>query len=155
MFTVPADAWYAYAGVAAASLVVFGVAAGLPTAPPPDASSAARTVDRVASSHYTASASHALDADSMRLTSRGLTLRTDAGNAHATFRYGPVTPVRRGTELGRVLGGADPTRVFGSSAQLRNASAAARSRDPSWRPAPGRLHARRVTWGSVNVTLVG
>lgn len=155
MFTVPADAWYAYAGVAAASLVVFGVAAGLPTAPPPDASSAARTVDRVASTHYAASASHALDADAMRLTSRGLTLRTDAGSVHATFRYGPVTPVRRGTELGRVLGGADPDRVFDTTGALAEATADARARDPSWRPASERLHARRVTWGGVNVTLVG
>jgi hypothetical protein len=155
MFDIPVSGWYAYAGVAATSLVLFGVAAALPTAPPPDAAAAARAVDATAASEYAATAVHPLAADAVRLSPRGLTLDGGGGRAHATFRYGSVTPVRPGTALAAVLTGARPATVFDTPEELVAAAAAARARTPTWRPAPDRLRIRRVTWRGVNVTLVG
>lgn len=154
MFDVPVDAWYLWLGVAAASLAVLGSALGLPTAPPPDAAAVADTVDSVAASPYAGVGEHPIDADEMRLDARTVALGTDGGVARARFAYGPVVPVREGP-LRAVLVGATPERAFASPAAFERAVVAARERDPAWRPAPDRLLVRRVSWGGVDVTLVG
>ena len=155
MFDVPVDAWYAWLGLAVASVAVLGTAASLPTAPPPDATGVAETVDRTATADYGTSASHPLDADEIRIGTRRLALRNGAGTAHATFAFGPVTPVAEGTDLRRVLEGAPPATVFADAEALRQAIVAARVEEAEWRRVDGPLVVRRVSWEGVDVTLVG
>lgn len=155
MFDAPVDAWYVWLGLTAASASVFGVAAALPAEPPPDAAGVATVVDGVATSPHDAAGEHPLPGvDRLRLTPSGVGLAGDGGRAHATFRYGAVTPVRDG-RLSRLLDGASPGRVFDDPAALASAARAARNRDARWRRAPDRLRVRRLTWGEVDVTLVG
>ena len=154
MFDVPLDAWYAWIGLALASVAVFGVVASLPTAPPPDAAGVADTVDRVAAAEYAATAEHPLDADAIRLRPRGVSLRSDAGTARASFAFGPVTPVPPGSDLEAVVHGTPPDRVFDSTDAFRQAVVDARARDPTWRPVERTLLVRRVSTGGYDVTLV-
>ena len=156
VFQVPVDGWYAWLGVAAASVAVLAVALGLPTAPPPDAAGAADAVDRIAATEYGASAEHPLDAATeIKVTPRRIGLRNDAGTTSATFVYGPVTPVVAGGPLRRVLAGAPPDAVFDSLAEFRRVAAAARNRRAEWRPVDGRLIVRHLALGRTDVTLVG
>ena len=68
MFEIHADAMYTWVGLAVVSVAVFGVAATLPTTPPPDATGLAHTVDSVATSEYAATAEHGLAAERIRIT---------------------------------------------------------------------------------------
>lgn len=154
MFDAPVDAWYVWLGVTAASLVAFGVAAELPTAPPPDAARVADTVDSVAGCEYAATAEHPLSARQIKLGSYRLGLRGDGGAAHATFAYGPVAPVEGSARLRRVLDGTPPKTVFGSPAELRAAVADARETRPKWKRAENTLRVRCVSWEGVDATLV-
>lgn len=154
MFDVPVDATYVWFGVGAVSLAVFGVAVGLPSAAPPDAAAAADAVDAVAVGPPGAVDDHELQADRLRLGSARIALESDGGRAHATFAY-PVTPAVSDDGLERVLDGDRPPSLFTSPAAFAETAAAARERNSDWRPAPDRLTARRITWGDVNVTLVG
>lgn len=155
MFDVPADAWYVWLGVAAASVAVAGVAVDLPARPPPDAAAAAAAVDAVAAGGHAATTTHPLRATAVRVGPRRIALRNAAGTASAAFAFGPVTPAAPDDRLRRVLRGAPPSRVFASPAALRRAAAAARAGDPRFRPTDGRLRVRRVRWGEVDVTLAG
>ncbi|AQL41987.1 hypothetical protein BV210_04305 [Halorientalis sp. IM1011] len=155
MFDAPADTWYLWVGVATASALAFGVAAALPTTVPPDAQRAAATVDAVATSPHNATGEHTLDATAVELGSRRIGLRNDGGTTHAAFAYGPVTPVRGGTDLAAVLRGEPPGDVFSNATEFRTAAAEARNRTRAWRETDGRLVARRVTWEGIDVTLVG
>jgi hypothetical protein len=154
MFDVPIDAWYLWLGLAAASVAVFGVAAQLPTEPPPDATAAANAVDVVASSPHPASLTYPLTADESRLGPERIALRTEDGTARASFAYGPVTSVQDGTLLWEVLRGARPSHVFESPAALERAATAARESPAKWRPADDHLRVRRISWEGVDVTLV-
>lgn len=154
MFDVPVDAWYLWLGAATASLALLGSALALPTTPAPDAASVADTVDSVAASPYAAVGEHPLTADEIKLTGRTVALGTDGATGRARFAYGPVVPVRNGP-LRTVLVGTPPQRAFESPETFGRAVESARDRDPAWRPAPDRLLVRRVTWGGVDVTLVG
>ncbi|MFB6281747.1 MAG: hypothetical protein ABEH40_06990 [Haloferacaceae archaeon] len=156
MFGVHADGWYAWLGVAAAGVAVLAVVLALPTAPPPDSAGAADAVDGVAAAEYGAVAEYRLDAArEVRIGPRRIALRNDAGTTQATFAYGPVTPVRSGGPLRRVLEGTPPTAAFGSAAAVRRAAAAARTGGTEWRPVDGPLVARRVALEGRDVTLVG
>lgn len=154
MFDVPVDAWYLWLGAAMASLALLGSALGLPTTPAPDAAAVADTVDTVAASPYAAVSEHPLTADEIKLTVRTVALGADGATGRARFAYGPVVPVRNGP-LRSVLVGTPPERTFESPTAFGRAVETARGRDPAWRPAPDRLLVRRVTWGGVDVTLVG
>jgi len=156
MFDVPLSATYCFLGLAAASLVVVGVAADLPTRPPPDARAAANTVDALAASEYPGTATHPVDAASVRVTPRTIGLRTDAGATHATFTFGPVTPVDAGSRLGAVARGTPPSEAFDSPRAFEAMAEATRedARDAPWRSAPDEIVVRRVNWGEVRVTLV-
>jgi hypothetical protein len=154
MFDAPVDAWYAWLGLSAAALVVLGVVTSLPTAPPPDASGVAETVDAVATTEYDTAASRALDAQTIRIGPRRIGLRNDAGTTHATLGY-RVVSVTRDARLVRVLRGETPESSFDSSTAFERAVSAARARDPAWRPAGDYLVVRHVPWGGVDVTLVG
>lgn len=154
MFDAPIDAWYVWLGVALASTVAFGLATAFPTAPPPDAAAVADAVDTVAASDHAGTAEVPLTADAIKLAPGRVSLRADGATAHATFVYGPVTPVRDGTLLWEVLQGAPPEHVFDSVADFRQAVRVARDRPPEWEPANERLVARRLTWEGIDVTLV-
>lgn len=158
MFEPTVDAWYVWVGLSLASVGALGAATSLPTAPPPDATSAARVVDGVAGSPYAATGEHPLArTDEIRLSPSSIGLRGPEGVAHASFRDGPVTPVGRSDRLRRVLDGSPPGREFDGPDALRAAARTARvrARTPSWRPAPDTLRVRHVTWRGVDVTLVG
>jgi hypothetical protein len=154
MFDTPVDAWYAWLGVSAAALVVFGVVTSLPTAPPPDAAGAAETIDAVAAAEYDTTAVRALDARAVDVDSQRIGLRNDAGTTHATLGY-RVVPVGDDARLARVLRGAPPRTVFAAATAFERAASATHAGDSAWRPAGDYLVARHCSWGDVDVTLVG
>ncbi|WP_137283347.1 DUF7283 family protein [Halorussus salinisoli] len=154
MFDAPVETWYLWVGLAVASTAAVGLAATLPRSPPPDAASAAETVDSVAASAHPTTGVHPLSADAVRVGPYRIWLRDGGVTGHATFAYGPVTPVRRDTALWDVLRGAPPESVFGTPTDFRQVAADARDRTPAWR-SHDELTARRVTWEGVDVTLVG
>jgi hypothetical protein len=155
MFGVPIDAWYTWLGLSIASVALVGVAAALPTAPPPAATDAAETVDRTAATTHPATAEHPLNARAIRVEPRGIGLRNDAGTAHATFAFGPVTPASGSDPLTAILHGAPPGTRFASGEALCAAGRRARDRPPRWRSAEGQLIVRHVVWEGCDVTLVG
>ncbi|WP_415380820.1 hypothetical protein [Halosimplex sp. TS25] len=157
MFDTAVESTYVWLALAVVGAGVLGLALRVPTAPPPDATGVARTVDSVASSPHEATGSHPVDARQMQLGSHRLSLRGPGGDAHASFAYGPVVPATGGDgdRLGAVLQGVPPGRAFASKQRFERALDRSRTRDPSWQPAPERLVVRRVTWGEVNATLVG
>jgi hypothetical protein len=157
MLDVPIDSWYAWFGLSLAGLALVGAVAGLPTTPPPNAAAAAVTVDRVAAAEYAATAEHPLDATAVRIGSRRLSLRNDAGTAHATFAFGPVTPVPVGdSPLRDVLYGAHPSTVFASPTAFHQAVVDARAAagDAPWRDVDRTMIVRRTSWEGVDVVLV-
>jgi len=155
MFDVPVESTYVWVALALVSASVLGLAVRVPSAPPPDATGVARTVDSVASSPYEATARHPIEADEIRLGSERVGVRTDAGASHAGFAYDRVVPASGAGPLGYVLRGRPPERVFDSRRAFSVAVKRARNGTASWRPAPERLLVRRVSWGGVNATLVG
>lgn len=154
MFDVPADAAYVWLGVATVGTVALAVALGLPSASPPEAGAVADAVDAVAAGPPGSRGSHGLAADRIRIGPHRLGLEGPGGRAHATFAYGPITPVGDGP-LGRVLGGHRRGEVFDSQEAFERAVRDARTENASWRPAPDNLRIRRVRWGDVDATLVG
>jgi len=155
VFDVPLDGLYAWVGLATASAVLLAAATGLPTTPPPDAAGVADTVDRTAVTAYGATAEHPVDATEIELTPNGIGLRNDAGTTHATFAYGPVTPVLPGTTIEAVLDGVPPERAFGTAAAFERAVERARARESEWRPVDGPIRVRHVVGEGYDVTLVG
>jgi len=154
MFDAPVDAWYVWIGLGITSVVLFGLVLGLPTASPPEANAVADVVDTVAASAHTQTADRPLSVEEVKLGPDRVSLRGPGGTSHATFVYGPVTPVRDGTLLWEVVQGAAPEHVFDSPAAFRRAIRAARERVPAWRAADDRLVVRTVTWEGTDVTLV-
>lgn len=157
MLDLPLDSWYAWLGLSLAGVALVGAASGLPTVPPPNADSAAATVDRVAAAEYAATAEHPLDATAVRLGTRRLELRNDAGTAHATLAFGPVTPVpTNDSALRDVVHGAHPSTAFDTPEAFRQAIIDARARggDAPWRAVDRTLLVRRTTWEGVDVVLV-
>lgn len=154
MFDVPLDAWYSWLGLSLASLALFGVVTGLPTTAPPDATSVANTVDRVAASSHPTTAEHPLDATAIRLGPHRVGLKNSGGNAHASFAFGPVTPVVDDSRLQQVLYGRPPSDVFDSRREFQQALVEARTEPPTWEPVDRTLVVRRVSWASVDAVLV-
>ena len=154
MFDVPIDAWYLWVGLAAASVLVLGVVLSLPTTPAPDAAGAADAVDTAAASAYDDVIQRPLPADRVKLGPNRISLRDGDATAHASFAYGPVTPVSEGTLLWEVVRGASPAHVFDSPRAFRRAAASARDESPDWRESDGTLRIKRISWEGVDVTLV-
>lgn len=164
----PADAWYAWIGVAIVSVGVAGVALGLPTQPPPDATGATNAVDRVAASEYGASATFDHDADQVRIGPKQIAMRNDGGTAHESLAVGSMTPVREtGGKLRRagmaLLDGRHVSAVvteygFESEHALRESLEQVRIRidrkGATWRQASGTLRARSVRIDGETVVLV-
>lgn len=156
MFDAPLDAWYTWLGVSLVSLALLGTVTSLPTQPPPDAASVADTVDGVAAADHPTTGEHPLAADAIRLGPHRVALRSDGGTAHASFAFGPVTPVRDGSALQRVLYGTPPERAFESRRAFQQALVDARteSANSTWRPVERTLVVRRVSWEGVDAVLV-
>lgn len=168
-FEVPADAWYVWIGVLVVSLSVAGVVLSLPSEPPPDASDAANTVDRVATSEHGTRATAELDAEQARIGTKQLALRNDGGTTHASIAFGSITPVdaaagpaaEAGTAL---LAGAqlsavvDDSAAFDSERSVRDAFAELRLRVDSegsnWHETEGRLRVRSLRIAGELVVLV-
>lgn len=151
---VPTDLLPVWTGLTVASVALLGVVVGLPTGAP-DATTPARAIDEVASSPYDASATVPLEPRSQtELRTRGLERCRGTACAHATFEFGPVVPVAPDSSLGAVLAGTAPEAAFDSPAAFRRAVERARQRAPVVTRTT-ELHARHVSWGGVDVTLVG
>lgn len=160
MFETQLDAVYAWFALALVSVVVVGVVAALPAAPPPDADAVAYTIDSVADTEYVATAEHGIVADRMRLTTRTVALASRGETASATLRGAPITPVppdAAGAHSGlrRVLDGAPPGAAFDGPDAFAAAAERARASDHGWTTAPDRLTVRQVHYGEHRVTLVG
>ncbi len=153
MFETPVDALYVWVGLALASVAALVVAVQLPTERPPDAAGVADTVDAVATSEYPATGAYQSRADAVRLETHRVGVRNDGGRTAATFVTG-VVPVR-GERLRRVLHGANPRKVFDSRTAFAAAVRDARGTGTEWRETDGRIVVRRLTWGDLDVTLVG
>ena len=154
MFDVPADTPWLWVGLTLASALMFGVVLGVPTAAP-NAERVASTVDEVAATEGGAAGSVSLRAREIRLGPDRIGLRAPGGRAHASFRYGPVTPVRPGSQLAQVLEGRSVREVFSSPSTFRWALRQAGDRTPRWRSAGARLRIKHVRYGEVNGVLVG
>ncbi|MFO7925777.1 MAG: DUF7283 family protein [Halobacteriota archaeon] len=155
MFDVPLDAWYVWIGLAIVSSTAFGVATALPSAAPPDAEGAARTVDGVAASEHEAVGKHPLsNAETVRVGTDSISVRGAGGTEHASFGYGPVVPVLQDTELRSLLLGELPHRIFESPEQFDGAIRHAQLADQRWQGAD-RLIVRRVQWEGTDAVLVG
>lgn len=155
MFGVPLDSWYVWIGLAVVSSTAFGVVTTLPSAAPPDAAGAARTVDSVATSEYAATGRHPLsNAEAVRIGTDSISVRGAGGTEHAAFGYGPVVPSMDGSKLHTVLLGEPPSRMFASPERFERAIRRARLADPRWQDTE-RLTVRRVQWEGVDAVLVG
>jgi hypothetical protein len=170
-FETPVDAWYVWVAVAVASVAIAGVALSLPTRPPPDATAAANTIDRIAGSTQVAGASYDHAADEIRLDTTRISMRNDGGTAHASVAFRSLTPVFAVNNatihdaLLAVLHGTPPSAVLERPAfagldesDLRVAAGDARAahldEPPEWRPANGTLHVRKLELDGVVVVLV-
>ena len=155
MLGVPLDAWYVWIGLAIVGSTVFGIASALPSAMPPDAAGAARTVDGVAASDHAAVGKHPLpNAERARVGSDSISLRGPGGIEHAELGYGPIVPVVDQSALRATLLGDPPERAFGSVAEFERTIRRANATDPRWQGAD-RLVVRRVQWEGVDVVLAG
>lgn len=154
MLDAPVDAWYVWVGLTVVAGVALGTVAELPTAPPPDAGAAVASVDRVAAADHDATGRHSVAADAVKVEPHRLSLRDGDRTARATFAYGPVVPVRRGSNLWHVLRGNPPGDAFETPGEFRTAATRARDRPARWTRSD-RLLVRTVTWRGVDVTLVG
>lgn len=163
MFNIPIDAWYAWIGLSIASIALIGAVSGLPATKPPDAAAVATTIDRVGAAEYPATAEHPVSADAIRLGTYRIGLKSDAGIAHATLAFGPITPVCSNSNhssenrLCDVLYGSPPAYVFDSEAAFLDAVTTAQMNgmDVAWRPVDGPVVIRRVSWNNESVVLVG
>ncbi|WP_181693126.1 hypothetical protein [Natronomonas sp. LN261] len=155
MFEMPLDAWYVWIGLTIVSGTAVGMVSALPSAVPPDASGAARTVDSVAASEHAAVGKHPLsNAETARVGADSISLRGPGGTEHARFGYGPVVPVVRDNALRAALLGEPPERAFRTPDEFERAVQRARETEPQWQ-GTDRLLARRVRWEGTDVVLVG
>jgi len=153
MFDTNVDTVSVWVAVGMVSVAVLGVVAQLPTSAPPDGAATATMIDEVATSPPGSVATRELHATEWSLTERQLGLRSSGGTVHETLLQ-PVVPALTG-RLVHVLDGDRPAAVFDSPGAFRRVTERAQTDREEWRPAPDRLTIKRVTWGGVDVTLVG
>lgn len=155
MNAIPADVPPIWIALLVVSATVLGVVLALPNAPPPDATRVAQSIDAVAATDHTATATVPMDVEDVRLSIHQIALRSEGGTAHASLHYGPVTPVQRDSDLAAVLHGAPPEAVFDSPEAFRTARDRARATNSTWEPAGTAIDVRRVQYGEVTDVLVG
>lgn len=165
----PVDAWYVWVGVALVSAALVSVTVGLPAQPPPDATKAVNTVDRVASSSYGAEARYVHDATEVRIGVRQVSMRNGGGTRHGSVAFGSVTPVHAVSDpasqraLDRIARGEDVDAVRRDvgglgEGQLEAAATAARHHvdraGATWHPTDNTLAVRKLTLDGETVLLV-
>lgn len=164
----PVDGWYVWLGVVAVSVTLTGFALVLPSQPPPDATQAVNTIDRVAASTQQASATYEHDAAAVRIETKQVMLRNGGGTTQASVAFGSLTPIYTISDddkreaLTRILHGRHPSMVLAEyhfdAVALRQAAERARERidryGTDWRPAEGTLSVRNVAVAGERLTLV-
>lgn len=147
----PADAWYVWVGAAAVTVALGGVVLSLPQQPPPDATAAANTIDRVAGSSMGAEGTYDHDADEVRIGVEQLSMRNDGGTAHASLTYGTIAPAGGSDDLEAVLYGGHPSDEYAGTswrpafhADVQRAERAAIR--PEWRPAGEELRVEAIEY---------
>ena len=155
MFDPPLDAPPVLVALTIVAASTLGIATALAPTPPSDASTLAAAVDRVAASQTPTTAHHPTRADAVKVEPARIRTRDDAGEHAAVFATGRVTPVRPDSRLASVLAGDPPGAVFRTPVDLEIAARYAQASPPGWQDDPARIRVRHVTWGEVDVTLVG
>lgn len=155
MFDPPLDAPPILVALTIVAASTLGVATAIAPTAPLDAPRLAAAIDRVAASRAPATATHSTSADAIRIEPRRITTRRDSRTQSSVFVTGSITPVEPGTRLARVLHGDSPRSVFQSPVDLELAAKHARNQSADWHRNPAELHVRHVTWGELDVTLVG
>lgn len=155
MFNPPLDAPPVLVALTFVAAGTLGIATALAPTPPSDATTLAAAVDRVAASHSPIADSHSTGADAVKIESARISTRDDTGEHAAVFATGRVTPVPPDSRLARVLDGTPPAEVFHTPVDLETAARYARKNPPGWQHNPARIRVRHVTWGEIDVTLVG
>lgn len=152
---LPIDVPVLWLGTAIVTASLIGISLQLPTVTPARAGSVAETIDGIAAAPYPSSATHPLTVDAIRLRPHRIALRTPNGVSHATLGFGPVTPVTAGSKLDQVLRGTRASAIFESPRKLQEYAESARNRTAHWLEPTDSLIVRRVSWGGVDVVLVG
>jgi uncharacterized cupredoxin-like copper-binding protein len=167
-FETPVDAWYVWVGVATVSVVFAGLAVQLPIQPPPDATEAVNTIDRVASSTHHADATYDHDAERVKIDTTRVSLRNDGGTTHASIAFGSMTPLaaiddeQKQEALDRILSGQQPSEVLEDYsfderalvAAALDARARRTTEQSKWRPASGVLRVRKIELDGETLLLV-
>lgn len=155
MFDPPLDAPPVLVALTIVAATTLGIATALAPTPPSDATTLAAAVDRVAASPTPTADTHATGADAVKIEPARISTRDGAGERAAVFATGRITPVPPDSRLARVLDGTPPGEVFHTPVDLEIATQYARKNPPGWQHNPARIRVRHVTWGEVDVTLVG
>lgn len=155
MFSPAGDTPHVWIATALAATALAGLVLQVPATAPSRATALVETIDSVAGSPYPTVAKHPVDAASLRVEQRTISLRTPAGVSHATVGYPPLTPVLGGEGLAQVLRGTTPSAVFQSPERFAAAIDAAQEEPPAWQGVEGPVIIRRVSWEGVDVTLIG
>lgn len=164
----PVDGWYVWFGVGLLSVGLAGFVLGLPSQPPPDATTAANTIDRVSSSSHQAAADYEHDAAAIKIDTKQVWMRNDGGTTRESVAFGSLTPVHAVADddkreaLERITYGQHPRAVlrdysFDAAALLDGADDTRERidrRGAEWRPAEGVLSVRKVDIGDETVLLV-
>jgi hypothetical protein len=165
----PVDAWLVWLGVALVSFGLGSVVLALPTQPPPDATKAVNTIDRVASTAHHAEARYEHDATAVRLGPEQVSLRNDGGTTHETLAFESMTPVSAVAEpakkraLEQIARGANVTALVQdrpelNTTTLRTAVESARHRlsteGAAWHQTDGILAVRKLELDGETVVLV-
>lgn len=165
-FESPIDAWYVWVGVVIGSLLVTGIALGLPTEPPPDTDAAVNTIDRVSTSSYDSAGRYEHDADEVKIDTTTVAMRNDGGTEHSSVAFGPLLPldaVENGTRydrFDRLLDGVEPDVVLTEEEMNELPTWKAEihtrldSQGAAWHPADGELRVRHVRIRGTDLLLV-
>jgi len=167
-FETPVDAWYVWVGAGIVSVTLLAFVVGLPSQPPPDATKAVNTIDRVAGSTQEAAGTYEHDAVAIKIDTRRVTMRNDGGTTQASVAFDSLTPVTAVADtemreaLERIVHGQQPRAVvadyrFTTTALL---AAAERTRERidrngvSWREAESVLTVRAVEIDGKSLVLI-
>lgn len=165
-FEAPADGWYVWLGIALTSTLVAGVALTLPAEPPPDANSTANAVEHVATARYGATATCEHNAEAVKIGSRTITMRNEAGTARATITVGKMTPLTavtnetRRSKLRRIADGMDPESVLGANASetlslwVADIQQTLQTQQRGWHTSNEPIRVRKVTTADGDIILV-
>jgi len=154
----PVDAWYVWMGVAVVSATLTGVVVGLPTQPPPDATKAVNTIDRVAGSPHAAGATYEHGAAEVKVGLQRVVLRNEGGTTRGSVAFGTIVPVDQVRDeearkaLERIAKGEGVRQVLTSTSvepsrlglAINRTTERVAETGPAWVPSDGQLAVRQV-----------